>query len=97
MFTACTHDDVKNTFVELFCNPSSHLRIVVATIAFGMGLNCPNVIRIIHWDSPGDTESYLQETGRASRDGKDAEAIMYYNSTDISRVFISEKYKTIVN
>ena len=93
MFTACTHDDVKKTIVELFCYPSSHLRIVVATIAFGMGLNCPNVRRIIHWDPPGDIESYLQETGRAGRDGKDAEAIMSYNSTDISRVFISEKIR----
>ena len=78
----------------MFCNLSSHLRIVVATIAFGMGLNCPNVRRIIHWDPPGDIESYLQETGRA---GKDAEAIMYYNSTDISLFSFLKKYGTIVN
>ena len=83
MFRACTHDDVKKTIVELFCKPSSHLHIVVAMIAFGTGLNYPNVRRIIHRDPSEDIESYIQETGRAGRDGKDAEAIMYYNSTYI--------------
>ena len=64
MFSACTHPDVKDEVLKSFCNPNGILRIVVATIAFGMGLECPNVSRIIHWGPPSDVESYLQETGR---------------------------------
>ena len=60
MFRACTHDDVKKTIVELFYKPSSHLRIVVAMIAFGTGLNYPNVRRIIHRD-PSESSSRKQE------------------------------------
>ncbi len=64
MFTACTHPQVKNTILNLY-HPDSCLRTVIATIVFGMGLDCPNVRRIIHWGVPADVESYLQETGRA--------------------------------
>ena len=65
MFTACTHPDVKKQILELFCNTRSRLRIIIATIAFGMGLDCPDVRRVIHWGASEDTELYLQETGRA--------------------------------
>ena len=65
MFTACTTASVKKTILELFCTPDSNLRIVVATIAFGMGLDCPNIQKVIHWGASGDIEQYLQETGRA--------------------------------
>ena len=42
-----------------------------------MGLDCPNVRRIIHWGPSNDVEAYIQETGRAGRDGKFAEALLY--------------------
>ena len=48
-----------------FTLPGSRLRVVIATIAFGMGLDCPNVRKIIHIGAPEDVESYLQQTGRA--------------------------------
>ena len=84
MFTACTTSDVKETIISSFTKPDGRLRIVVATIAFGMGLNCPNVRRIIHWGPPSDTESYIQETGRAGRDGDTAHASLYYAKREIS-------------
>ena len=84
MFTACTHVEVKNSIINSYRNPSSHLRIIIATVAFGMGLDCPNVRRIIHWGPPDDVESYLQETGRAKRDGNAASAVMYYGGGDIA-------------
>ncbi len=49
----------------------------MATVAFGMGLDCPNVRRIIHWGPSTDVEQYVQETGRAGRDGLPVVAILY--------------------
>ena len=49
----------------------------VATIAFGMGLDCPDVRRIIHWGRSGDMKQYVQETGWAGRDGLPAIAVIY--------------------
>ena len=83
MFTACTHPSVKEGIVSAFTKTDSPLRIVIATIAFGMGLDCPNVRKVIHWGPPSDIESYLQETGRAGRDGAQSTALLYYNTSDL--------------
>ena len=70
MYTKCTRNDVKKEILQLFTSPVGSLRIVihVATIAFGLGVNCPNIRRIIHWGAPNDIETYIQEVGRAGRD-----------------------------
>ncbi|XP_077989243.1 uncharacterized protein LOC144443579 [Glandiceps talaboti] len=60
------------------------LRVVFATVALGMGLDCPRVYQVIHIGVPRTMESYFQETGRAGRDGKNAKAILYYNNIDIA-------------
>ena len=77
MFSVCTHPPVKDSILKAFVNPEAILRVVVATVAFGMGLDCPNVRRVIHWGASTDIELYLQETGRAGRDGLPAQAILY--------------------
>lgn len=77
MFTACTHPDVKTVLLKQFRNSGSCLRVVIATVAFGMGLDCPNVRRVIHWGAPPDVESYIQETGRAGRDNLMATAELF--------------------
>ena len=76
-------DKMKSIIIKNLCSEKSKIRLVFATIALGMGLNAPNIRRIIHFKPPTSIEKYIQETGRAGRDGASAEAILYYNKTDV--------------
>ena len=62
------------------------VRIMVATNAFGMGIDKADVRMVIHYDCPDSIEAYFQEAGRAGRDGKPAQAILLYNSSDNSKL-----------
>ena len=67
----------KKEELEMFKRTDSKLCLVIATTAFGMGVDCPNIRRIIHWGLPKTLEEYVQETGRSGRDGENAVAILY--------------------
>ena len=76
-FTSGTHESIKTEIVKCFTGISS-LRIVISTIAFGMGVDCSDVREIIHFGPPQTVEEYVQHIGRAGRDGKPAIVCLFH-------------------
>jgi ATP-dependent DNA helicase RecQ len=88
---AGTRRDTQERFMR------DELQAMVATNAFGMGIDKPDMRYVVHYDVPGSLEAYYQEVGRAGRDGAPADAVLFFKLEDrrIHRYFIGRKYSGV--
>ena len=82
MFHHSTPSRNKEYIEASFQKPDSLLRVIIATVAFGLGVDVPDVDYVINWGCPKLLETFAQESGRAGRDGRQAKSIVYYRSID---------------
>jgi superfamily II DNA helicase RecQ len=76
---------MKEEILEQLSLQTSKIRVVLATVAFGMGVDIRSIRQVIHIGPPRTIREYFQETGRAGRDGESSKAILYYNNRDIAK------------
>ncbi|MBV9234073.1 MAG: ATP-dependent DNA helicase RecQ [Candidatus Eremiobacteraeota bacterium] len=89
------HKEERTQVHNLFMNES--IRAVVATNAFGLGIDKPNIRFVLHYDLPGSLEAYTQEAGRAGRDGDPSRCILIYRMSDtrVQNYFLTGKYPDV--
>ena len=89
-FHLSLYKDLKDDILDEIKNNDSRIRVIFATTALGMGVDAANIRIVIHIRPPNSVESYIQEIGRAGRDGKPSTAFLYFNNSDLSSKNISE-------
>ena len=82
-YDAVTTSCVRKRIISSFTESDGVLRVVCATVAFAMGIDAPNIQKSLHWGSPPDIVTYLQESGRIGRDGQQSTVVLYYTEKDL--------------
>ena len=77
MFTRVLTSEKKEEVIRSFTLTGGTLRLIIATTAFGMGIGCPDIRKVIHWGIPSCLEEYVQETGWSGRNGLPSQAVLY--------------------
>ena len=83
-FPSKTQQGIQNEVLTSLAETDGRIRIVFATSALEMGVNLPNIRRVLHYGIPSDTEEYVQEVGRGERDNQRFKAMMLYKSFDLA-------------
>lgn len=96
MFHSKTDPVVKEHIINEFSKVNGSVRILIATIAFGMGVDCKGLYTIIHFSPPASLEDYFQETGRAGRDGLQSNAVLVNKPRCLSSKNITKSMKDYV-
>uniref|UniRef100_A0A1X7VVY3 DNA 3'-5' helicase n=1 Tax=Amphimedon queenslandica TaxID=400682 RepID=A0A1X7VVY3_AMPQE len=94
-YTGRTQESVRNTILKQFSIDHSCLRVLIATVALGLGVNCSNVSRVIHFCVPEDIETYVQQIGRAGRVGSLTQCTMLFGC-GVYKKFCNQ-YVTIID
>ena len=94
MFTAGSTSVMRQRILSEYCKRETKLRLIIATSAFGLGVDCPDITRVINWGPPPTLEDLLQQSGRAGRDGTQSEAILYYVKPGQNTSPAMQKYGT---
>ena len=80
MFTAGSTNEMRDAIIKEFCQEDTRLRVIIATCAFGLGIDIPDIVRVVNWGSPNTLEDLVQQSGRAGRNGISAESILIYKN-----------------
>ena len=83
MMHSGTPSSVKDNVLDQFADQTKCLRVLIATIAYGMGVNCKGVTRVIHFGPSKSIEAYMQESGRCGRSGEQSDALLLYNGLNL--------------
>ena len=92
LFTGASTSELRKEILDEFRKQDSVLRLVIASSAFGLGIDIPDIARIINWGLPHSLEDLVQETGRAGRNESQAEAILYCRSSAMKALQLVHEY-----
>ena len=81
IFTAASDTGLREEILAEFCKSQTNLRLIIASSAFGLGVDCKDIIRVINYGTPNTLEELVQEIGRAGQNGSQAEAILYHKAS----------------